>query len=314
LNIIINSAYMFPWTGVNDSDVYNTTVFLDPAICYGTGETCSVAVNIVAMDMPDACPPNILDTTWHFFWLHGRPWVRVLAPVDGSFFACEDSGILVEIHGGAAPVDSNSIWFMIINEANDTDRYSIYHERLQLIIDVGPESLLYFDAPPGYFVEGETYEVCIVSLVDFGGDSARGLPICWSFTPDFAPPEVTGFLPAPDSLMPTPTPEISFQVNDELSGIDDEEIFVRIVDLVGVYTYDDTFYTSNSLVTWDGTNYKLDFHGSSYVFETGDTIQVCVYVPDNSIHCGPNATEFCQNFIMRLTGPTAEVYKSFTSM
>jgi len=306
INVVVNDTITVRWTGDFDaSGAFHLRAELDPSVCYGADTLCDIRVCVDVGDKPDLCEPNDTTICWVFQWLHGRPWVHIMTPHPESYFACRDSGIVVGLHGGAAPVDSNSIT-LTIRHGSTVDFYGIVHERL--FVDVmGSETLLVFDPPYGYWVEGDTYTVSIPTFADMSGDSARGLPITWWFIPDFTPPVVSGFVPADDSLMPTPSPTIRFRAVDALSGVDSSGIYVTIHDWMGFFHYDDTFGVANELVSWDGEHFVLTLPDSSFTFEDGDTVEVCIHVPDRTIDCGPNVYEECHRFIMHLTPPVARV-------
>ncbi|MGB9561911.1 MAG: hypothetical protein ACPL6C_03770, partial [bacterium] len=162
----------------------------EPNITYSSGLLCAntdglglswsggdtVAVCVHAIDRPDYCEPNPLDTCFFFIISPGGPVARILMPLPDSVSACEDQ----------------EIW-MVITDTNGVDTSTIRIEIMGQIYDISSSELtfrsdtLYWIPDTNWSYEGWV-QVSLLSASDNLGNPLSGAPIEWRFMLDLTGP------------------------------------------------------------------------------------------------------------------------------
>ncbi len=158
----------------------------------------------------------------------------------------------------------------------------------------GSEYLIFRPSP--MWPSGTTVRACLATVMS---EDSLWLPdsVCGEFYVDFDPPEIWGIDPAPGSVIAASVfSYLDFMLFDFLSGLDDGSITIDI----GTHS----FGLFDPVVTWDADS-VISIDLSSFDFECGDTIDICVYAEDSPDWCGPNVLDTCWTLITSPCGLNA---------
>ncbi|MFP4459091.1 MAG: gliding motility-associated C-terminal domain-containing protein [Candidatus Zixiibacteriota bacterium] len=259
----------------------------DAGLSLSGGDTVNYCIN--AYDMPDICPPNVIDTCGWFVISSGGPVVEIDRPADGSYSACDPQDIRMIITDPDGVIDSTVL--LAVNEIE----YGIDAAELSWHGDT-----LVFDLGLGSFEDGEMIDVELRFAEDVLHNPIDS-PITWSFYLDYTPPIMWNEYPAPSSTVPELAPDITINIYDSLSGVDDATI-TMIVDGVSYTLADGALDFVDSILTFDS-----DIAGVSW--EGGDTVDVCVISGDSPDYCDPNMDTLCWWFEIPAGGPIPDIVR-----
>ncbi len=254
----------------------------------------SAVVCVHAIDSPDLCSPNVLDTCWHFYIEPGGPYGVIDHPFTGAWVSCVDTGIVMHINDDDGVVDT-TISISIFESATEiTD--TVNYPDPRLIWDSSSGLLLYH--PSVSFTSDESLEVCILYAEDPIGNPLSPRPVCSYFYMDRYSPVLFNAVPPSGDIVYTRHPHISFDLIDSLSGLDTSSIQIFINDVPyggscvdisdegdGVFEY-----------TLDSTCYE--FHGC-------DTVVVHIVATDSTDYCDDNVLDTSWQFSVDCEGPHA---------
>jgi len=299
---INSSSASFTYTDFSDGN-YGLNIPLSEDLCLTAGESCTLEVCVYAPDMPDTCGPNDTTDCWIFVWVRGFPSAEIQFPTPYSIVACVDSTIEIILHGGVGEIDTNSILLTIDNGDGSAESYTIDHAWLYVDY-TGPDTVLIFAPPLGYWLDHDTIQVSLDSLSDIYGFAALDLPLTWIFYTDFSPPVTFNHYPPDSSTVISYTTSIEFDITDSVAGLDADSFYVIVTDTSGTLWTIDTFTIYDSAVFWDGMHFIIDAGLSGLIFEDGDTVFVCVEpMLDTPTFCGPNDTVNCWWFVVSVNIP-----------
>ncbi|MBN2543354.1 gliding motility-associated C-terminal domain-containing protein [bacterium] len=263
----------------------------DEGVVFENNDTVEVCI-VQALDTPDYCGPNTLDTCWNFFVDLAAPGVVRYFPPDGSFTSCEDQVITILL------TDYNGIDITSIQLEVNSVVYDISSTELSFEAD----SLAILFEPSASFVDGEIVNVVLLSVGDTVGNLASGI-LSFSFTVDLAPPVATNPDPPDAGSVSDSTPTITLDVTDALSGVDSASLTLLVN---GIYTYT----LASAAMTWDGTTITLETETAGLDFEDGEAVEVCLTsASDLALFCPPNGISipYCWTFDISLAGPHAVI-------
>jgi len=260
-------------------------------LAFADNETVTVCFYNI-YDTPDYCAPNVIDTTCFIFYVDlTGPVAEIVQPLPETYTACEDQSIIIHLFDEEG-VNSDRI-YLVINEAgySTSDPALNYNPR---------DSILVFSPGAGFWADNETVYVSLDSAFDINGNPLTDAPLEWSFYTDFSPPYFENMLPASDSLVATASPVISFDIFDDMSGVEPTSIVVTINDTIS--------YGVESLgVSFDGEHFEINTALAGFVFADGETLTVCIDAEDRPDYCDPNHSHECWSFVISLLGPYANI-------
>ncbi|MBN2541892.1 gliding motility-associated C-terminal domain-containing protein [bacterium] len=256
----------------------------------------SIEICAAALDTPGYCPPNTLEVCWEFSFAVGGPDAEIVVPTDNSVSACEDQSILVYLF------DSEGIILESIQLQVRDSVYGLNDTTLTYENDT-----LYFSPPAGFWVDGETVHVALLSASDSLHNPLEDAPIEWIFYVDLSGPVASNFVPADSASIYNWQETIQVELWDNLLGVDSSSIQLQVA---GVYRAPGplTFNLASGCLDWDGTTVTLDpssvdesdygiyytpeedsLRGTGLYFPEFDTVRVSVYATDNEPdYCSPN--------------------------
>jgi len=216
------------------------------------------------------------------------PIIEIIEPLDSSWSACDDQAIIVYIFDDSG-VETTSIRFTV----NGTEHY------------VGDGWLTYIDdtlvySPSPLWTDGEHIHCCLDSVCDVFGNVPDSLPICWDWDVDLTPPVFSGEVPAPGSTVPEASPTVEFDLEDFLSGLADGSVTITINDSI-------TVTLSDGAVSWVPPHVTVSLGALGLIFETGDTVEICVHAEDSPDYCDPNELDTCWSFMVDPSGPVGTI-------
>jgi len=289
ITINVTGAALTLADGCMDWDGSTATLTLtDCDIIFTDGDTVDICVR--ASDNPDYCPPNAMsDTCWFFIVSSQGPMIEIVEPEDGDITACPDQPILIEL------LDDNGIDDSSIQLSVDGTVYTTADMELAFHDDT-----LRF-MPSTDWSDGVSIPVELITVSDITGLASPDIPIAWSFTTDFSPPYVTGVNPPDGTDFSVGDTIIAVALTDDVSGVNDLTIRVRI----GAYMYS---YPGGDM-TYDGDTLHFSLSGLGITPIDGDTMTICIQnTSDNPDLCDPNVMEpFCFDYYFDYRGPAVNL-------
>ncbi|MBN1755677.1 hypothetical protein JW877_05625 [bacterium] len=260
-------------------------------LSFGNNDTVDICL-VQAGDLPDYCEANQLrNLCWEFYVDLAGPAVLRHSPSNGAFTSCPDQNIVIIL------TDLNGIDETTVDLIVSGVSYGISDPELSF----APDSNALIFNPSTLFTDGDVVTVNLAEAGDTVGNISLDL-LSFSFTVDLNPPYASNPIPLPGSSISDPTPTISIEVSDDLSGVDPASLMIMVA---GTYTFD----TSGGL-DWDGVFLTLETESAGLTFEDGELIEVCLMTAaDRAGYCGANEMEipFCWTFTTSLAGPVATI-------
>ncbi len=236
-------------------------------VCVGAGD---IAVGCGA-NMAEVCYTVIVDTT--------APLVELISP-ENYFISCDSLEAVFYIWD-LVGVDTSSL---ALNAAGSGFAYP---SGMVLIDDT-------LHLSPGMpLADGDTFEIAFTTVEDMLGNEWSG--DSWEFVADQSPPFVSGAVPPEAGYVGVSAPNISFELMDLLSGMNDDSISIEVDGVEYAITH--------AGVSWDGTEIIMDGTVLGWDFAHGDSVVVCVHSADNASGCGANSMDTCWYFNVNLRGP-----------
>ncbi|MCD6531403.1 VWA domain-containing protein, partial [bacterium] len=205
-----------------------------------------------------------------------------ISPEPGVWSACDPQPIQIGIYDDEG-VDANTIVF----ELND-DEFTYPDPSMEFDDSAG---VLTFVPDTGMFESGDTVNYGLVDAHDAAGCTLSTAASGW-FLVDLDPPQFADENP-PDGIIVGGIPtDISLHITDQYAGVDTSSIFL-VIDGTDTFTLaDSVLYYADSVLHFNPVGL--------YDWEAGETVEVCVYAADlvSETYCGPNADEFCWNFVI----------------
>ncbi|MGC9315276.1 MAG: hypothetical protein ACP5G4_06580, partial [bacterium] len=216
------------------------------------------------------------------------PIVEIIEPLERTFSACEDQRIIMFIYDDSG-IDISSIRFSV-----DGIDYTVGDGYLTYVDD----TLIFTPIVP--WTDGVSISCCLDSVCDIYGTAYDSLPICWTWLTDFSPPLFWGETPAIGSIVPEASPVVEFNIEDLLSGLNEDAVTITINDSIVIDIYDPS-------VDWSPSRLSLSLGVLGLIFETGDTVEICVHAEDTPDYCTANELDTCWLFMVDPSGPIAEI-------
>jgi len=248
------------------------------------GDTARICIR--AWDQPDLCPPNQLDTCWLFWIPTGGPVGTIVEPLPGTYSACDPQDIwmtITDING----VEDSTILFSVngIHFTVDSPELEYY------------DDTLHFMTPAGMFSDGEVVVCSLLAADDIYENELEDI-VAWTFTMDFLPPVISGVIPLPGAVVASLCPNISFDLDDIGSGLDESSIEVDVMGTI--------LDTGSPEVIWGSGNFSFDLCDVVSV-TGGDILDICVTVGDSPDYCDPNELDTCWSFSIESGGPVGTI-------
>ncbi len=230
---------------------------------------CDETLRIFRCELGSAIPPDTIP-----------PTVTTLMPSHMSYSSCRFQQIRMLIF------DNTMIELSSIRLDVNGIPYTYSSPEIRITND----TLIWTPTTP--FASGDIVNVELVSLTDTASNSARGLPLRFTFIIDLEPPIFTDPFPPNNSTITNLQPEISVTIIDSLSGLDISRIYVELNDIpISRFTVSEN---------------RLRFIPFS-PFEPYDTVEVCIIsAADRARYCGANVSpNYCWRFYT-IPEPTEE--------
>ncbi len=250
----------------------------------------TVEICVEALDLPDICAANVLDTCWSFMIPEGGPMGRIIEPLDGTYSACDDQAIHMRLIDAAGdPIDEPTIELQV----NST----VYTTADSQLTFYAPDSLVF--TPSVLWTDGEVVNVSLLAASDILGNELSDAPVSWSFTIDLSPPEMTGLTPTADAYVSDLCPTISFDLMDDLSGLDESSVTIEIEGTIYVLTFPD--------IDWDGSHFSVNLCSLGLELSGGDTVDFRLIAGDDPNYCAPNVLDTIWHLFIPTGGPNAMI-------
>jgi hypothetical protein len=198
-----------------------------------------------------------------------RPEIELLYPPNGSVTSCNDDSLVFIVTG------DNEIDFPTVR-MNIADRIVMFTDTN---IVISGDTIIYYPDPP--FDEG-LVEIFLIEGYDLSGYSI--MDVSWQIHVDQTGPEIYFTYPEDGAMLPLEMSYTSFEVTDEIAGVDYSELIVYVLD--GSDTLDEflIFDVDSSGII----NFNLNYYGISYT--GGDSFTIIVEAIDDPDLCDPNRT------------------------
>lgn len=239
----------------------------------------TVNVCVGAGDIAIGCGPNMAETCYTVIVDTTSPQVELISP-ENYYISCDSLKAVFRVWD-LVGVDTSSI---SINAVGTPFTYPVgmFFENDTLLLQPGIA-----------LTDGDTFDIEFTHVEDMLGNIASGEN--WEFVVDQSPPFVFNAEPPEGGFVGVPDPNISFQIEDLISGLNEDSISIEV---------DGDFFTlTDPGVSWDGTNLMMDGSVLGWAFEHDDSIIVCAHAADNASGCGANSMDTCWFFNVNLRGP-----------
>ena len=206
----------------------------------------------------------------------------LISPEVGVWTACNPQPIAVGLYDDDG-IDASTIQFTV---QDDTIQYPDY----SLNFD-DSTGVLTYTSDTNAFASGDSVNYELISARDAVG-CTLSTPVSGWFLVDLDPPEFDNEVPDSGIIVGGIPTEISVVITDEYAGVDTSSLLL-IIDSTDTYSLDDT------LVSLSGDTLSFNPVGT-YDWAVGETINVCVHAADlvSSEYCGPNADQYCWDFVV----------------
>ncbi|RKZ28030.1 hypothetical protein DRQ26_01965, partial [bacterium] len=257
------------------------------------GDTIDMCVQVA--DSPDICAPNDTIQCCRYFVATGGPTAEINRPLNESWSSCDDEYIsftLRDVEG----IDTSSIIFTVELSSTHTT-HTITSDSSGVIMTGSASDLTVEYHPAASFADGETVDVCIISCEDILGNELEDAPLCWQFFMDTSPPFIVFASPSDGQIIADRTPEISFILDDDGSGVDGSATSITVNGTAySLFTAGDTFF-------WSADSAGIEFEG-------GDSVKYCIHSQDIIDYCENNVLDTCIVFTIQPGPAISDVYFS----
>ncbi|MCD6418838.1 immune inhibitor A [bacterium] len=263
----------------------------------------SVEVCITAGDLVDTayCPQNVLNFCWNFDVDLFGPVVGDITdpasglPLEGAISSCADQGFCfalvdTEISHGVVP---ESIAVVVEGETLHIDGTILTYDGSQVCYH-----------PAEDFSDGQVVNIMLISAYDYAGNPLAHT-YSWSYTIDLSPPYIpAGAWPPDDSPIGTLSPVVTFDLLDDVAGVDVSSVNICISISGGV---PDCFSSTDAGIAVSGDGWSADFSALGLTLVGGDNVNFCVSANDMPDFCPPNALDTCWTFYIPAGGPIGSI-------
>lgn len=257
----------------------------------------TVNICIKACDLPDYCDPNVGEFCWEFSVHLRGPEAEIVTPQPGEITSCYDQCIVINMWDDDAGVDPTTIELIVDGVSYGVDGSALIYEA------TATETTLTFCPIPAGIAWSDSQEVCVqlVAADDTLGNPLQ-TPLDWCFWVDLMPPVVEDFTAGAGTVCGdtifTTRPSISFNLWDNLSGVDTARMEITLDDTL-VYYWGDPGITAAGGVFTVNTS-MLD---PMPFYMGGDSARICIYVEDTTDLCEDNSAIYCCKFYIMPGGP-----------
>lgn len=292
--LIVSSG--FPGFTYNDS---LGLIYFNPSssseIAWQDWDTVDICVS--ACDFPDYCDANVGEYCWEFYVHLTGPGASIITPQPGEITSCYDQCIEMNLWDDDVGVDPTTIVIVVEGDTFMVDDSILTYE------ETVDETTLVFCPIPAGMTWSDSQEVCVqlIAADDTLGNELT-TPLDWCFWVDLQPPVVENFTAGAGSecgdTIFTTRPTISFDLWDNLSGVDTSRMEITIDDTLDYYWGDPGISGAAGVITV--TTSALVPMPS---YRGGDSVRICVYVEDTTDLCEDNSSIYCCKFYVMPGGP-----------
>lgn len=255
----------------------------------------SVTICVSAADMPDYCPPNILNYCWYFSVDLVGPLALPITPQPGEISSCEDQEIRILLLD--SPISHGVNFSTVVLRVNGID-YAVGSPELSRRGDT-----LVF-TPTTMWENNEEVTVEIAYAEDNLGNPLAA-PLRYSFFIDTQPPTIFNEYPAQGAELERRDPVLRFTIRDNLAGTVLDSVSVSVSVSGNPIPY--RFNLVSPYFTRRDSTFALPFGDAGIILEGGDTARICVHAFDQPEICSPNVTDSCWYFVIPPGGPRLQV-------
>jgi len=251
----------------------------------------SVRVCVHAIDSPDYCEPNPLDSCYSFIISPGGPIPGIIMPLPNSVSACLDQQIWMTI------TDTDGVNPSTIRLEVDGTVYDITSPLLTFRND----TLIF--RPDTFWTHEGVVRVRLLSADDNLGNPLTGAPISWQFLLDFEGPWSIWAYPALDTNTFNWQQHFGFVLHDSLRDVDSSTVSIYIDRLFGVGTQivrfgDRGVYWNSDTIRVEPESLDITFTLNDSTFTGGyfaefETIRIRINTANDLVpdYCPPNGFE-----------------------
>jgi len=288
---------MFGDSGLTWDDTLGLLSF-DPevfGIAWEDWDTVAICAN--ACDNPDFCDANVSEYCWEFYVHLSGPEAVIVTPQPGEITSCYDQCITMNLWDDDVGVDPTTIELVVEGITYLVDGTILVFEATTT------ETTLTFCPIPAGIAWADSQEVCVQLIAaDDTLGNPLSTPLDWCFWVDLMPPVVENFTAGGGTVCGdtifTTRPIISFDLWDNLSGVDTSRLEITIDDTL-VYHWGDPGITAAMGIMTVATS-MLD---PAPFYIGGDSVRICVYVEDTTDICDDNHAIYCCKFYVMPGGP-----------
>ena len=215
------------------------------------------------------------------------PVASFVSPLEG-YTSCDPESIVINLTDPDG-VDESSIQLRVNGVVYTTDDWELRYSDPYLVF-----------VPSPMWADGSVINVALISADDMVGNSLS-TTISESFTVDLSPPYIWNNYPSDDEIVSSPHLELSFYIDDDISGLDTSSIDITI----GSYH----FSAGSTCITISPVDtYWLVVVDSMCIDMTGcDTITVHLLATDTTDFCSDNALDVMWHFSTDCVPPVDSV-------
>ncbi len=257
----------------------------------------TVNICVYACDFPDYCDANVGEFCWEFYVHLSGPMAEIVTPLPGEITSCYDQCIVMNMWDDDVGIDPTTIVVIVEGDTFMVDDSILTFEATP------SETTLTFCPIPAGIAWLDSQEVCIqlIAADDTLGNPLQ-TPLDWCFWVDLIPPVVENFTAGAgtgcgDTIFTT-RPTISFDLWDNLSGVDTSRMEITIDDTL-VYHWGDPGITGAAGVITVATSALIP----PPTYRGGDSVRICIYVEDTTDICEDNSAIYCCKFYVMPGGP-----------
>ncbi|MBN2541237.1 gliding motility-associated C-terminal domain-containing protein [bacterium] len=292
IRMVLTSSFLSETLSVGEEGVYYEDEILSifpEEVGFSFVGRDTVRLKVRACDSPDWCDPNCsIPSVWRCYTPVRGPVVNRITSSPYRYVSC-DTVLLQWIIDDDEEIEPASIVVEI--EPSITIPYSDARLRLDgdiLTVKIASDCL----------EEGDLRDARVLSVNDVFRNPMHTSQLI-QFSIDQSPPVIGDVYPEPGTFVETTYPEITIEVEDEISGMNPLMSFITV--------NDDTIGCGIELMYDHGRFLiNLERESSSLDLHWGDTVEVCLAAYDNAVECASNKTDYCWIFYIQESG--SEVY------
>ncbi|MCK5832381.1 hypothetical protein KAH81_01800 [bacterium] len=286
-------------------DTLSSVFAVDPpsaGLVWGDWDTVDVCLS--ACDLPDYCGPNTAEYCWWFEVHLMGPIAEIVTPQLGEITSCYDQCITIILSDDDVGVDPSTIMMVVEGDTYYVDDSIVTYTETAL-----ETTLTFCPIPAGMaWIDSQLVHVELISADDTLGNPLQ-TPLLWTFWVDLEAPVVENFssggiTPVCGDTVFTTRPIVSFDLWDNLSGVDTSRLEITIDDTM-IYHWGDPGITAAGGVFTVATGALVP----SPSYRGGDSVYICVYVEDTTDICADNVATYCCRFYVMPGGPSPTIFR-----